>query len=181
MAPNPLTNPELYDRCTLNGVLCPGLCKVEGASQPREWDKVLGLGQIGVATKLKQIGVAEFTLRVFLWEPKHFDDFEAKIRPILAVPKSRSNIRAIDIDTPELVKLDIKKVVVQNVAQLEETDPSGLYCYPISLLQFKKPRAIALLKASGQGDDPSKPAQPLDPQDIMIAQLSKQLKEEAAK
>lgn len=178
---DPIRNPDAYDAITINGVPFSGVVKIEGAGDPRKWDKVQGQGQTGAAMKFVGDDLSDFTIRFFLWEPKHFDDYDANIKPLLVKPKPKAKPKPLEIDTPILAACDIRRCVVVNPLQLEVTDETGLYCYPVQMSKYKAPKPIQVLKAGGDGKGPDKPNRTPDADDLVIIELTKQLKDEANK
>lgn len=180
---NPISDPEAYDTFGIGPAVWSGKVEVVGAGDPREWDKVKGQGTSGATTKYTGDGLPEFGVRFYMWEPEHFDAFERDIRPLLAKPKPNQKPKALEVDYPELAKLGIRRVVVTNVGQLEVGDDSGLYFYTVSFLVFRPAKPVQVLKAKQEGgtEDKGKPDKPLEPRDVLIQQLTQQLKDEANK
>ncbi|NUP11215.1 MAG: hypothetical protein HOW73_34650 [Polyangiaceae bacterium] len=180
---NPIRNSEAYYEARLNAVQMPGKVVVQGLGDPRNWEVVQGQGTEGASLKYTGTGLPEFTMQVQMWTDAQFDFFESNVRPLLKKPQKGQKPKALDFDSPHAVECDCRRVVVKNVSQLETYDESGLEGYTISLQKWAPLKPVQVLKAKG-GDpnDPSKkPGAPLDGQDLLIMELTKQLKDEAAK
>lgn len=165
---NPFEFPDAYDRCTLQGVLIPGLCRVDGAADIAKYDKVSGKGTTGVTKKYAGKDISDFTLEVLLWEPSHFTAFERDIRPLLraAIPEGDEAPRAYSIEHPELVKLQILRITIDKVNTLKVVDQSGLYSYVLNVSKYAPAVAAAgggLLRtkaaAAGENGKPGAAAQ----------------------
>lgn len=180
---NPITHPDAYDTFRIGPATWTGKVEVVGAADLREWEKVKGQGTAGATTKYAGEGLAEFGVRFYCWEPEHFDAFERDVRPQLAKPKANVKPKAVEVDYPELAKIGVRRVVVVQVGTLEIADDSGLYFYLVSFMQFRPPKPIQVLKAKQEGgpEDKGKPEKPLEPRDVLIQELTRQLKEEANK
>jgi hypothetical protein len=159
---DPFRNAKAYRQCKLNGVLLPGKCIVTGASSKRKWDVVAGQGDDGASVKGGNEDISKFKLAVQMWKPEQFDDFERDIRPMLKKPPQGQKPKALEIDHPELAKLEIRRVVPEEISQLENATEDGLYQYVIDLIQYRPAKPASVLKAKGEdkpggGQKPEKP------------------------
>ncbi len=179
---DPIRTPEAYDYFRLAGIKSPGRCTLTGAGSPRKWDKADGKGTDGATVTYNGDGLAEFTIHVDLWLPEHFDAFELEFRPMLRRAPEGVEAKAYDIEYPSLAELEISSVVVTNVGQLELTDELGLYSYPISFLQHRKPKPkSATIKGSQGGGGADEPPGAEDELDKQIRQLNADIAAEAKK
>lgn len=161
---NPISNPEAYDCFALGGVRWPpiefeGKIDLDGASSPRTWDKVASQGTTGATLKYNGAGLAEFKVKAYLWEPRHFDAFERDLRPMLRRPKEGVKGTAYSWQHPETDKLEIRRVVVSDCSQLRPDGDAGLYYYEISLTEYRPPKPVRVLKVAA-GESTDKPAKP---------------------
>lgn len=175
---NPFDNGKAYTQCKLNGVLLPGKVVVSGASSKRKWDVVAGQGDDGATVKGGNEDISKFKLAVQMWEPAQFDAFERDIRPMLAKPAKGKKAPALEIDHPELAKLEIRRIVVEEVHELTVADESGLFQYEIDVLQYRPAKPATLLKAkAGEFDfgfGNGKPPRELTENEQIVAKLTEQ-------
>jgi hypothetical protein len=174
---NPISDRDLYDFITLSGQGSPGVCDVSGASAPRNWDIRNGYGLSGATVVYTGDGLAKFTVRLFLWEPQHFDAWESW-RPLVRKTPRGVRPKAQDIFHPYLEELGISSVVVEDELQWTQPEP-GLFAKDIKLIQFRKPLP-ALAKPDGSQTKPNEPTAQTEAEK-MIADLSGQVKELARK
>lgn len=175
---DPFRNAKAYTQCKLSGVLLPGKCLVSGASDKRKWDVVAGQGTDGATVKGGNQDIAKLKLAVQMWEPAQFDAFESDIRPMLKKPAQGQKPTALEIEHPELAKLQIRRVVVEQVGMLTTADDSGLFQYEIDLIEYKPAKPASLLKAKGN-DTPGgkeKPEKPKRAAQIQIENNNQKIK-----
>ena len=170
---NPITDADLYDFITLSGQRSPGICDVSGASAPREWDIRKGYGLSGAIVVYTGDGLAKFTVRLLLWEPAQFDEWEAW-RPLIRKPPRGVRPKAQDIFHPYLEELGIGSAVVED--ELQWTQPeAGLFVKDIKFIQFRAPLP-ALAKPEASQTKPNEPTAQTEAEK-MIADLAAQVKE----
>jgi|GEM_PF-1253308 len=170
---NPYTNPKAYDKLYLCGEPNPGVCAaIDGLGNPRAWDEKKAAGSSGATITYQGDGLADFTARIWLWLPEHFEEWNIWKR-LLESPKAKSP-NALDIVHPKLAELPtpITSVVVTNVSAPEGDSKTG-HVITISFKQYRKPKpAMATPKGSN-----SKPGgeTPKDQLDGLIENATKQL------
>lgn len=179
-AVNPIEHPDAYQVLALEGRTWRGKIEVAGYSKLFKWEKVAGQGTDGATSKYSGEDLPDFTCRFILWEPYHFEQFESEFRPLFSGPPKGQKAKALTIDWPELVKLGIRRVTVNKVGGLEFVDDKGTYAYQVDMSLFRPKKPVQVLKASAAGG-PDDPSSQLSPNQAMIRELTKQLKEEAAK
>lgn len=182
---DPFRNSLAYVIAKLNGVTMPGKVVISGLSDKRKWDIAAASGDDGATIKGGGASeLAKFKMQIQMWEPWQFDDFEANVRPLLAKSKGKQTT-ALEIEHPECAKLDVRRVVVEEISQLIVVNEEGLFAYEVDFLQYAPAKPKAFLKAKGDdtpgGGPEKKPEKELTEKQKMIVQLTKQLKEEAAK
>lgn len=170
---NPIETPDEFDYIILAGKMSPGLCDVSGAASPRDWDVRKGYGLSGATVVYTGDGLAEFTVRLFLWESTHFQAYSTWKT---LIKKTAPNVkpRAMDIQHPYLADLEITSVVVADTLQMQQPTP-GLWTKDIKFKQYKKP----LPQISKPTDNSmSKPNEPIAQTDAekQIAALVAQVK-----
>lgn len=172
---NPLRNPEAFDVWFLAGQTSPGLSEIAGASNPRGWDVRQGYGTSGATVVYTGDGLAKFSIKVFLWEDEHFEQWETFKLLLKKTPRG-VRPKALDIYHPILEDLEIASVVVDDRSQLTEVQGEpGMFYVEVTFLQYRAP-----LPAVGKPDgSQSKPAEPTaqDAFDKTIADLTKQFQE----
>lgn len=178
---NPLTNPAAYNTIRVGGRLWSSKVIVSGAAALYKWEKIAGQGTDGATSKFGGVELCDVQIKFLCWLPAHFDQFESEFRPLFqTAPKGKKPV-ALEVDSPELVKLGIRRVVVTKVGMLEAEGSDGLYSYPVDCSQFKPPKPVQVLKAKGADGGPDDPSTQLSPKQAMIKELTKLVKEEAAK
>jgi hypothetical protein len=169
---NPLRDPDAFDHVVFAGARTPGLAEVSGAGNPREWEVLKAHGQSGATVKFTGEGLAKFTVRLFLWLPEHFDEWEV-FRPTIAKPGE-----ALDVEHPLLEELGIKAAAVEDETQWSQPQP-GIFAKDLKCLQYRAPKPAlnkpAGSKAGSGGDAAGATAQ--DKYDQMISDLSAQVKD----
>lgn len=173
--PNPLEHAELYDSCELEGFKTPALIYIAGASRPRKWDEKKGYGQSGDTIVYTGDGRAKPVIKCFAWTAAHFEAWAAWDAAVLEAPPNGAKPKAKDIRHPELNRLGINSVVVEDDTQWEQTG-HGMWTREIKLQQYRAPKP-SLGKPSGsnaKGWEQGK--QTGDEYDKMIDDLTKQVK-----
>jgi hypothetical protein len=178
---NPITNPGAYNTVRLGGRLWSGKVDVAGAADLAKWEKVAGQGFSGAWSKYGGEELCDLAIKFYCWETKHFDQFESEFRPMFAPPAKGKKPQALLIEHPECTKLKITKVVKTSLGMLEAEGDQGLWFYPVAFQKFGPPKPVQVLKAKGAEGGPDDPSQQLSKNQAMIQELTKQLKEEAAK
>lgn len=121
---SPLLFPDLYDAIYIGGVRSPGICKVSGASRKHDWDVKRGPGTQGATETYRGKPPADGIKVTFtLWLQEHFDAWVA-FQPLLEYDPTKAVVKAVDIFAPQLDELAIVSVVVTDIGQLEEDEPT---------------------------------------------------------
>lgn len=172
--PNPIENADLYDVIVLAGQPSPGLAIVSGAGSPRNWDERRGYGLSGAFLVFTGDGLAKFQVRLLLWEPQHFAQWEVFSR-LLARPQRGTRPKALDYYHPYHSEepLNIKSVVVEDVLQQEQIEP-GLWAQDIKFIQYRAPKPF-LAKPEGSTAQLNEPRAE-DEADRVILNLVEQVK-----
>jgi len=165
---NPLESP--VDYIVLAGQRSPGLATVAGASLTRKWDERKGHGLSGSTLVYRGGPASRFTVSIRLLTVEHWQDWDAW-RPLVQRPIDPQRPRALDIEHPFLDALGIRSVVVESVAQPEQTG-DGEYTVVLGLIEYRPPvRAIA--RPTGARARPVA----VDPVDLEIERLTAQVQE----
>jgi hypothetical protein len=180
---DPFRHSDAYFTCRMNGIEVPGETILSGALMSTKFDETAGTGTSGAG--LKHVGdeLSPLTMEVRLWLPSHFDAFESKIRPIIRRPPVGQTPSPIDIEHPELQKLDLRRFVVTKIYQLERVETSGIFAYKIDFKQHSPPKAIGVGNVTGKQDandgEGGAKEKPTDPQDAAIEKLTAKLEEQS--
>jgi hypothetical protein len=145
MAPwNP--HESAVDYFLLDGKRSPGVCEITGASSPRKLDERGGYGLSGSTVVFAGVGLAKWSVKLFLWLPEHWAAWSAW-RPLVAKPPvgSRGNH---SIWHPLLEGFGIASCIVETEHQPEPEDDLGTWSITIDFKQYRAPK-IALSKPEG--------------------------------
>lgn len=162
MSWNPLHEPA--DKVWLAQNWSPGLCDIEGANSPREWEERPGYGWSGSFLWFKGIRLAHFTIRIRLYTDDDWTDWYA-FKPLIDRPPAGHRPRAIDVWHPILVNQGIHSLVVEDVGPTTQGEP-GEWIVEIKCIEYRAPK-YALSQPNGAK------ATPVDPFEQMTEQLTK--------
>jgi hypothetical protein len=164
---NPIDTP--VDKAFLGGKITPGLCDIDGANSPRNWDERDGYGLSGATVIFKGVKLSHFSIKFRLYTPADWDEWHA-FAPTVAKPPLGKRPRALDIAHPITDEVGIRSVVVDDVlAPVQSGD--GEWTVEVKLIEFRKPR-FALAKPQGSTSTPVDPIeQQIQANSDRIAQL----------
>lgn len=172
---NPLRNPEAFDTWLLAGQTSPGLSEIAGASSPRDWDVRKGYGLSGATVVYTGDGLAKFSIKIFLWEDEHFEQWDAFKLLLKKVPRG-TRPKALDIYHPILEDLEISSVVIEDRTQLTPVQgEAGMFFVEVKFTQYRAPMP-AVGKPDGSQSKPNEPTAQ-DAYDRTIQELTKQVQE----
>lgn len=159
---NPMRNPQLWDTARLGGVITPGQVEITGGTSPRKWDVWGGYGLSGAVTVFTGIDIKDFGMRLKLWLPEHYDEYMAKIVPLLDLPPRGVRPKALSFFHPavSLPPLRIRAVGIKEPAQLYQDD-TGLWTVDIKLIPYQTPKP-SIAKPIAADDTKPKPQDELD-------------------
>jgi hypothetical protein len=179
--PNPIDDVEVYMTVVLAGIESPGHCTIDGAALTNRWEEKEGDGQDGDSTTLKGRKNAHFTVTFELWdEPTkgvdHFATWDSIFLPLLKNSTSTTPLSALDIYHPDLARLGISAVQVEEIGQLKHDGQGGATC-SVKFLEFRPPKPKSGTpggsKAGGGGTAPGEPPDPnADAQAELDAELA---------
>lgn len=170
---DPLTTPDAYDTAIVSGVQMPGLCIIEGASDPRKWDEKKGHGVSGATIVYTGDGLCKFTLIVRLWNEGHFIDWQ-EARKVFSSKPLTKNPKALQIYHPYLEELGVSSVQVEEIGQMEQKD-AGVWEVAIKMIQYRAPKAASGKPSSSSTSAPGQP-KPEDEIDKQIRNLTDQVR-----
>lgn len=164
---NPIDTP--VDKAFLGGRITPGLCDIEGANSPRNWDERDGYGLSGATVIFKGVKLSHFSIKFRLYTVEDWNDWHA-FAPTVAKPPLGKRPRALDIAHPITDEVQIRSVVVDDVLAPAQTG-DGEWTVEVKLIEFRKPR-LALAKPQGSTATPVDPIeQQIQANSDRIAQL----------
>lgn len=170
MIPNPLRTPTPFDSFTIGGIKTPGKGLISGASRPYDWDVQQAQGNQGATITRKGAGLAVFTVKLRLWKPEHFPQWEALTARLIAAAERLPDPEALDITAGPIAHLKIRSVVPKNIGQLEE-GAGGEWFGSFELHEYRKRRR---LQGSVKGSTDTAKAKPVpkDPLEAIVAAKS---------
>jgi hypothetical protein len=160
-----LTNPVDYIK--LAGDPSPGLADVIGAKRELEYQWFQPPFSSGARVLFKRIVLAEFEVRLRLYNEADLDGWET-LRKHLAPPTKRGVAKALDIWHPVLAALDIKAVNVLSYSQLEQIE-DGVWATTIKFKEWRGLPQQSLSKVEASK------AQPIDPVEQRILDNDQEL------
>lgn len=141
-----------WDAVFLGGQQLPGVCRVSGRGVEHEIDIKKHAGTNGA--KFTDLGrtVAKFHVTLVLSSQKDWDDFEDLVPGLQPLAKDTGQLNAIDVVSPQLNVLGIRKVYVTCVGIPEPGRERGTFEVKLECLEWRKPIAM---KGSGTPDNKS--------------------------
>lgn len=167
----PLIEPA--DRIWLAQKWSPGLCEIQGANSPREWEERPGYGWSGSFLWFKGIRLAHFSITFRLYSEQDWIDWY-KFKPLLDRPPVGKRPRALDIWHPLLVDQGIYAVQVEDMGPPIQTSDNGEWSIEVKFLESRVPK-YSLTKQDGSK------ATPVDPWEKKIEDKQKEFEDELAK
>jgi len=141
----------------------PGLCDIEGANSPRNWEEFPGYGWSGALVRFRGIGLAHFSVKLRLYTDQDWIDW-AQFKPLVDKPPIGKRPRGKDIWHPILVDQGIYSMVVEDLGQPVQTD-HGEWTIEIKCIEYRMPK-YSLSTPDGTE------ATPVDPYEQMIEKLT---------
>lgn len=161
---NPFTD-EPSDKVWLAQQWSPGLCDIEGANSPRNWEELPGYGWSGALLRFKGIGLAHFSLKFRLYTGDEWNEW-LRFKGLVYRPPLGRRPRALDVWHPILVSQGIYALVVEDLEQEMQTE-DGVWTVGFKCIEWRMP------KYSLSTPDGAK-ATPVDPYEQQIEQLDKE-------
>lgn len=146
---NPITSP--VDHVILQGQESPGICVIEGAGSPRQWDERRGYGISGATSIYKGAKLVHFSLKFTLWTAEHFAEW-ATFSQLLMRPPTGTRPTVMAISHPILEDLGVIHVAVEDLLQPVQDDTGG-WVYEAKMIQYRRPRP-ALARPDGSEGGP---------------------------
>lgn len=138
---NPLENPDAYDTAYLGGQPTPGCCVVTGFAELYDWDIKKSKGSTGASmTSQGKPPCDSGQIKCRLWEPHHFDDFEALLVLLRGTQGNGKDPAALSIEHPYPNGCGVGSVVVKKLPQLVN-EGAGEFSATIDVIEFRKPVA----------------------------------------
>lgn len=166
-SPNPIDDVDAYTVIVLAGAQSPGHCVIDGAALTNRWEEKEGDGQDGDSTTLKGRKNAHFTCTFELWDEPglgvdHFVAWDI-FAELLKNSAKTTPLSALDIYHPDLARLGISAVQVEEIGQLKH-DGTGGATVAVKFLEYRAPKPKSGTPGgSASGPDGSKPGEEPDP------------------
>lgn len=132
---NPLEQPVNY--ALVGGRRTPGLCDIEGAGSPRQWDERRGYGVSGATLVYRGLRLASFALKLRLYSPEDWQGWH-DFAPTVSRPPTGERAQALDIVHPILEEVGIRSAVVEDVLAPQQTG-DGEWTVEIRMREFRRP------------------------------------------
>lgn len=155
---NPLTEPR--DRCLIGGHITPGICDIEGADSPRNWDEIRGPGLSGALLRFRGVMPSHFAIKFRLYTPLDWADWNA-FQTLVAKPPYGKRPRGLDIVHPLLEPLGIRAIVVENVLAPEQTN-DGEWTVQLKVIEYRKRKSVPQAKVEGSQQTPTDPYEQIE-------------------
>lgn len=136
---NPFEQP--IDYALVAGRRTPGLCDIEGAGSPRQWDERRGYGVSGATLVYRGLKLSTFTMRLRLYGEGDFRAWH-EFEPTVARAPTGERAQALDIVHPLLEEVGIRSAVVEDVLAPQQT-ADGEWTVEIRWKEFRQPRVTA--------------------------------------
>lgn len=132
---SPLDQP--IDYALVAGRRTPGLCDIEGAGSPRQWDERRGYGVSGATLVYRGLRLATFSMRLRLYSSQDWTDWEAFRSTVSRAPIGE-RAQALDVVHPLLEQVGIRSAVVEDVLAPVQTG-EGEWTIEIRWREFRRP------------------------------------------
>lgn len=188
---SPLTYPQDWDTCTVQGVRSPGIIPKKGISgldRVNKWDVKEGKGTKGATTTYVGRPPIPFSVKFWLWLDRHFAEWDKFSSVLKYDPTKKAPAEAVSFYHPMAADeaIGVSQVVVTKVGGLIEEDDNGLYSRSVDFLEYAPSpptNATATPKstsyAAGKSDPNASPGTQPDPAITKLQQQAKQLAQQA--
>lgn len=157
------------DHFTIAGQQSPGVAELEGVTLSRTIDERKGFGLMGATTIVRGQKLARFTAKVRLFEPEHFDQWQAFVDVLRQFNPREDRMRGFAFSHPLTDQLGISAVVVEEIGAPSQTG-DGEWTATIKFVEHRRPRRM-LARTDGSETGP---AVAEDANDILIRNLESQ-------
>jgi hypothetical protein len=154
------------DKLLLAGRMSPGICEIDGASSPREWEEIKGYGWSGGILKFLGVRLSHFTVRFHLYDERDWEDW-AVFRPLLFKPPIGKRPRALDVWHPQLVQVGISSVQVEDLLAPVQSD-DGVWTIEVKLVETRLHKASPMVSKGSEST-------PVDPYELIIKQKREEI------
>lgn len=139
-APNPIDNPDLYDRIQLGGVKSPGVVTLSGHDRVIKWDVKSGPSLSGAVTSLKEVPPIEFSASFYLADADDFADW-VSFQAVIESTVNGTKTKALPIYHPDLASQvpPISSVVKASVAGVVH-DKQGGQTIVVKFQEYRPPK-----------------------------------------
>lgn len=156
MAVDPLTNPQVYDFCEVDGEENPGIIgEMTGFVRETEWEVKKGKGTKGGTATLTQLPPMKGSIKFLLWLPEHFAAWDNSFRARFKYDPTKKTKNAVDFWHPATAKLDCHSVVTEKIGP-ETKEGQGLWSITVDLLEYlPAPKKTVTTSPTGSTSDGS--------------------------
>lgn len=147
---SPLEQPT--DFAIVAGRRTPGLCDIEGAGSPRQWDERRGYGVSGATLVYRGLRLATFAMKLRLYSADDWQGWE-EFRPTVARAPIGERAQSLDIVHPLLEQVGIRSAVVEDVLAPVQTG-DGEWTVEIRWREFRRPAVTATPVTSSSSSEP---------------------------
>jgi hypothetical protein len=153
------------DYFLLAGKVSPGLCDIDKADAPLNWDERQGYGLSGAWLYFRGAGLSKFDVRIRVYPGGlHFEQYPTifdyirspewqAFHAIYAKPPVGTRPKAMDFVYPSTAELQIKSVVTLNELIWEQIDGKGTWQKTIRFCSYRAPKP-ALARPFGSKETP---------------------------
>ncbi len=142
---DPIAQP--IDYVLVAGQRTPGLCDVQNAGSPRQWDERRGYGLSGASLVFRGIGLASFTLRIRLYSEQDWTDWHA-FAPVVQRPPTGERATALDVVHPILEEVGIRSAVVEDLLAPAQGE-DGEWTIEIRMKEFRGRPEVTVAPVEG--------------------------------
>ena len=178
MAFDPIRYPREEDIFRIGGVASPGVSILSGFERVYGWEVKKGKGVKGSTATLNEFPPCEGTIKIQLWTPEHFDEWDV-FRRLLKYDPTKKGVNALDFYHQSTEDIDLRSVVCRGISPRVH-EGLGLYAVTIKLLEYNPPpKKSAVSTPSGSKTSAGKtPGASSDPvADAKQAEIARLLKE----
>jgi hypothetical protein len=129
------------DVATVAGRRTPGLCEIENAGSPRQWDERRGYGVSGATLVYRGLRLASFTMKLRLYTEADWKAWH-EFAPTIARPPTGERAQALDVVHPILEEVGIRSAVVEDVLAPRQT-ADGEWTIEVRWKEFRRPVVTA--------------------------------------
>jgi hypothetical protein len=129
-----------WDVIVLNGMRCPGKCVLEGGRHiPFSYEAALG--QVQGSSWFFGFDPVQFTMRITLWTPWQFEEFQDLLPQLLPFPGPNPQLRAVAASHPSLALVGVDTIYIQGMELPRAVGP-GMMEFVFNCYEWRPPQEI---------------------------------------